>query len=455
MKVLKAIFLVLIVLCMIITSEIMMVHFALQKTVLSDDFFQNAYDQSELGDAVSDILNESMQKINVSGMSGEAMQSIVASNAIEIDLLKHIDEDWIVDETENLLIGTHSYLTGQARELPSMDIEPMKDMIEEVIGEQIDKLLEQGDFQLALEFILTAYNLLATTDDGTVDEAVISQLVGDPQANQIGFDLMKFIVEENMKLDQSLSSSDRFEIIFNLYIKSMIKIDDISDELDLDKIINDAFPDGNPMEAVRTIILAFKDTLFWALGVVLLLLLLIVIFTAFKPAQIFGWLSAPLIATGLFGLFAGLALKFIPAFANYAGELDFSDVGAGAQQIIEFVQVYVDGFGIYLIVPGAILLVCGVAFAVTAGILASSRRKSGLPDEPSPGWLIALRVILVVVLLISIVVANAYYFAKIYDDVEDAVITIEEAADNMEPDAFINAFTDNLNIPFNLPDSGE
>ncbi len=438
MKVLKGIFLVLIIFPMIIVLTLLQVQFSLQNTVLSSKYFDKMYDKSDLGEAINEMIVSSVEDLTAdfSAASGETKN---ISDAIDADGLEEISED--------LIKGFYAYFAGREDSLPEIDIEPLKDII---LDAAVTQFMADDEMVTMVEFMISTYENMGET----VDEEAIAELAPSFGTQEMGDEMYAAMIEAIEALDKNLSSHEKAEIIVIIIMKEAFGYEDINDEIDLDEVINDVFEeDENPLLAVREILLVIKENLFWALLAIFLILALIVILTAFRPASIFGWLSAPLVACGLFGVGTGLLGLITPTLTRYATTMSMDIGGNASEHIQNFMQNYMSGISIYFLVSGAVLLAAGIVFIILAALLSNRAKISELPKKKTNAALLVVRIVLVLALLIILVFVTGWLFGEIYETIDNAAAVIERSSDKIGSEEFFNAIEKAANFSFSsMPD---
>ncbi|MCK5128414.1 MAG: hypothetical protein KAQ68_01070 [Clostridiales bacterium] len=463
MKFFKGLFLVIAVFCIVVVLLVLQTQFALQKTLLSPDYFDKKYSENEMSDVVGEIITAqitSLPEKMTSGLSedgegaesdtGEGMAQLVSS----LDFEGLIDVDWLQEQIELTVNGMYSYFTASTDELPTLDIVPMKEMLLEAVVSQMKAHSGiEGDLDV-VDLIVNEYDkITGGSPEDIVDEDALKQIEGGENSAGFASDILGLIIKVSKDVDKKLGVSERMEAIMIEVVKEQMHYDDINDELDMNELFDTMFPDGsNPLEAARSIIIALKTTLFYALLTLLLLLILMVIVAAFRPASILGWLSAPLIISGL--VVTGLSVLEMILFkiTNINISLPVETLGDSADKVIDFVRSYIDGAQRFVLIQGLVLLVVGIVFAILAAVLSKVARKRATErageEKPKRGWLTLIRVFVVLGLMVVTFITMRSYYNKISDDIQDAVETLQSAQERLEDGAIVDAVTKTTGITF-------
>lgn len=444
MKVLKGFFLVIIVIVMFIVLMALELQFVLQKTILEPSYFEKKYDANNMDEALEEIINEQLEILSSQSSIGEEGEI-----QIEIDPQEYVDTDWLIGLMKDLTTGTYEYFTGGTDKLPEIDLVHIK---ETILKLAVDQMMKQDGIAAnldQLDSLIDEYNAKAgEVPEGEVDNAAIESLAQEFQGMGLSADILETIIKTEKTLDENLSSQQKTEIIVAEIISDQMGLDEMEDVLDINDIVDKMYPDGeNPLEAIKTIIFSFKNTLFSTLAIIFMLLMLIVIFTAFKPSSVFGWLSAPLIMGGLFGIGIWIVGRVLPVLGRFADTLSF-DNAAGAESVRAFIGGYVNGIFNFALIQGLIILVIGIVFAILASVLLGYSNRSTINRRGQTGansGIVFIRAIVVVVLLASIVFATSRYYLKIYNDISGAADTLKTAQSNTD---FVDAIAETVNIPF-------
>jgi hypothetical protein len=436
MKFLKGFFLVIIVIIMIALIALTQIQFTAQQTLFSYKYFDKVYDDSDMSEAITDF----MQLIT------EDLVPFVAVNTQDAQSL--YDEQALQGSAEDLLKGSYAYATGYKSKLPEVEIRPLIDL---VINSFMMQFSSDEDMLAMMGTILETYNALDSANQETIKSSLVNELsmtvgLSTEAANDFADDLF----EINKSVSDEVSGSERALIVFESAINGLINYDEINDEIDLDEFMDELYSDrDNPAIAVREIVYALKNTLFIMLLVLIFIYIIIIALTTFRAASFFGWLSAPFVGGGLFGLGSGLLGLVVPYAASVTSEASMDVSSKAAEHIISFVDNYSRGITSSLLTQGTVLLLVGIVFIVLAAVFASkSKRNVHMQDGQSP--LIALRVILVVVLLLGSFITSALLSSNIADTVVDSVERIENAADSVDSNDVLEALekTTNLDISF-------
>ena len=436
MKFLKGFFLVIIVIIMIALIALTQVQFTAQQTLFSSKYFDKVYDDSDMNEAIAEFV----------GMITEDIVPIAAINTQNAQSL--YDEKALQESAEDLIKGTYAYATGYKSKLPGVEIRPMVDLI---MNSFMIQFSSDEEMLSMMGTILETYNALDSANQETIKASLVNELsisVGfsEEAANEFADDLF----EINKSVSDEVSGSERAMIVFESAISGLINYDEINDEIDLDDFMDELFSDSdNPAIAVREIVTALKSTLFITLLVLIFIYIVIIALTTFRAASFFGWLSAPFVGGGLFGLGAGLLGLVVPYAASVTSEASMDVSSKAAEHIMSFLDNYSRGITSSLLTQGSVLLLVGILFIVLASVFASNAKRNGhIQDGKSP--LIALRIILVVVLLLGSFVTCALLSSNIADTVVDSSEKLEAAFDSVDSDDVIEALekTTNLDISF-------
>ena len=430
MRVLKGFFLVIITILMFFVLASLQIQFAVQKTLLSPGYFEKKYEENDMEKELAELIETQMEELT------QNMVPEIEGQQIEMTINPedYIDAEWISEEIGDVAKEAYAYFMGSEDELPAIDLEPIKEMI---LDMATDQMLEYGNVAEALksiDLIIEAYNLIAQGTEAELDEEAVAQIAAQNEEMGISTEILETIILTSINLDEGLTSDERAKIIAGEIVSRQMGFDEIAGELDLNDVMDEAYPAGqNPLEAVRTIINAVRNTLFYALLIIFLLFVLVVVFTAFKPARIFGWLSAPLIMGGLFGIGIWVLGWVLPTLGGLT-EAFQAEAFAGAESVTAFAEGYLRGIFNFMLIQGGIILAAGIVFAIIAGVVSGRTGKDSYGETRSrSAGLMAVRVIAVIVLLVSVVFAAARYYLKMYDEINDAVGVLEntQANENM------------------------
>ncbi len=435
MKVLKTIFLVIIALSMAGLLVVIQVQNTLQNTVLSSKFFNEMYDRSDAEDILNEIVTESTKSL------GENPENYITSK----DIRENLDIGELEELIQGFSKGTFAYFMGAEDKLPEVELTIFKEFVLDIIVSKL-KVYEE-EITTVYNFIAENYSALDTSVTDNLDEDAINAIASQLGVEGSDAEMVKLVIEVSLNLDPNLSDDEKVEAITRELFLGAAKIEDVAEELDLDSFLNDYYGKDNPAEAIKDIIAIVKQSLFNTLLITLLLYILVVILTAFKPAQFFGWLAGIFMAGGLLGFTTGLIGMITPAFTRYMLSASPEILSGVEESILAVYQNISSGISVYFFIQGLIILLVGLLFLVLCIVLSKADRRNGTTEIKKNPPILALRIVLVIGLLIATIVINSSFAYNSAVKIEKATETLDKAATIMEEKDFAAALFDEINLP--------
>ena len=437
MKFLKGVFLVIIVIIMIVLIALTQIQFTAQQTLFSSKYFDKVYDDSDMNEAISEFMEMITEDIiPVASVSTQSAQILY-------------DEEALQESVEDFIKSIYAYAAGDKSKLPEIDIQPIVDTI---INSFMIQFTSDEEMLAMMGTILETYNSLDSVNQEIVKSSLANELsitvgLSEEAANDFADDLF----EINESVSDEISENERAIVVFESAMYGLINYDEMNFEISLDEFMDELFNShDNPASAIHDIVTALKTTLFITLLVLISIYIIIIALTTFRASSFFGWLSAPFIGGGLFGIGAGVLGLVVPYAASVTGEASMDVSSKAAEHIMSFLDNYSRGITSLLLTQGAVLLLVGILFIVLAAVLASKANRSGHMHVSGKSPLVALRIILVVVLLLGSFIASGLLFSKIADTVVVSVEKVENAFDSIDSGDVMEAIkkTVNLDISF-------
>ncbi len=434
MKVLKTIFLVIIALCMAGLLVVIQLQNMLQSTVLSSKYFNDMYDMSEMDEVLDIVVTDAIADFSVN-------QSI---EGITINLENAIDPEVVSVIAEDTIKGSFAYIVGDEEKLPEIDIKPVKDMVLDVITKEVKSFSDS--MSVMYDIIIDGYDQLAQTEEGEIDYEAIGEItkISGGIASE---EMVEQVVLAAEEVDDNASVEERNEAITRNLMSSLLSLDEIADGLDLDSFVSSIFGEDNPTEAIRDIIVIFKQKLFITLLICLGLYMVVVILTAFKPGMFFGWLAGVFLAGGLFGFSVGLIGMITPVFTRYMTTVSPQITSNIDEYILALMQNLSSSISVFFFIQGLIILVIGIAFLILSIAFTKAAKRNGTTEIKKNPPITVLRIVFVIAALVAIIAVSANYGLEATLVMDNAITVLENSSSALDTNDVISKLTQELGLP--------
>lgn len=383
MKVLKGFFLSGIIFILALLLVFLQVHMTFNRTLLSSDYFNSSFEEYNISTTLNDMV---FYKINNISLTSDNFKNDTSENPTEDSLpslnvgkkiLEYIDQGWFEVQASNVAKGTYSYLMSSSNNLPTIEIETIK---ENLIDDLVDELLSREETQTNLAVIDKIFPILdnkyvTKITDGELNEDLIDEIMQLDLVIKNNLDketvtIMLQVYKENK--ENEIENIDE-EIVSRIF-KTKFNFSNIDGDLDLNEVLNRIFPnDNNPLTSLRTFIASYKSIVIRMLLVLILILLIIIFLTNISIFSALNWVASGSIIAGLTGLVFGL-LGFFPLitkalYYNILSKIDVSDKIESISNLQNWVEAYMHKFFSTLIIQGSVLIVLSIITFVTILIL--------------------------------------------------------------------------------------
>lgn len=390
MKVLKGFFLSVIIFILALVLVFLQIHMTFNKTFFSTNYFNDSFDKNNMSTSLKDMF---FYKINNTSLTTDDFRDQTTQDSYEISIpslnvgkkiLKSAENEWFEIQLSNLAKGTYSYIMSTSDELPTIEIESLKD---NVYNDLKEELLTHEKIQSNLEVI---HNLFAVLDDkhqaeiidGNINNELIDKIMSINLVNENNLDrqTIRLIVDVYKSYKHEEIKNIDKEIISKI-IKTNFNFDEIDNELDLNKALTRVFPnDNNPLTSLRTLISSYKYIITRLLVLLILMLVIIIFLTNFNIFSSLNWLASSCIIGGLTTIVFGL-LGFFPLitkalYYNILSIIDIEDKIESVSNIEQWIEGFIDKFFTTLIIQGSFLVILSIIIFITVSIVSAYNIKT-------------------------------------------------------------------------------
>lgn len=390
MKVLKGFFLSGIIFILALLLVFLQVHMTFNKTLLSSDYFNTSFDEYNISTTLKDMV---FYKINNISLTSDDFRNDTSENSTEDSLpslnvsekiLEYVEQDWFAVQASNIAKGTYSYLMSRSNNLPTIDIEPIK---ENLIDGLVDELVKREETQSNLTVIDNIFAILdnkyvTKISNGELNEDIIDEIMNLDLVIKNNLDketvtIMLQVYKENK--EEEIENIDE-EIVTRIF-KTKFNFEEIDGELDLNEVISRIFPNNDdPLTSLRTFISSYKSIVTSLLLALILILLSIIFLTTTSILSSLNWVASGSIIAGLTGLVFGL-LGFFPLitkalYYNILSKIDAAGKIESISNLQNWVEAYMNKFFSTLIIQGSVLIVLSITIFVTVLILSKYNNNS-------------------------------------------------------------------------------
>ena len=304
-KILKSLFLFIILVFFILTSILLHADITIRNTILSGNYFNKVYEKNNISDNIVNLIEHSLDNIDEfislgENNTGEEEAEISPQIQEMIDnykktLKQRIDMEWIRNDIAGSLKGIYSYIAADNESLPQINIKPLKELYLNLFIEQI---LLHSDSNAAEQIGMMIDQIKNSAGDNSntsyIDDDTIENILKQEQFKEIGLskDLAKRIIINIMDNEDNQTPEEIFRFLVEEMVKEKLNYNEISDSLDLNLLINTAYGGSeNPVSAIRDLVHTVNSNVFYIIITAAGLFFLILAITAFYPDSILKWLG--------------------------------------------------------------------------------------------------------------------------------------------------------------------
>jgi VIT1/CCC1 family predicted Fe2+/Mn2+ transporter len=358
--------------------------------------------------------------------------------------------EWVDEEISNTVKGVFSYFIGDAKELPEIDIRPLKEayfqiLVDQVIANSGDESIEQT--QVLIDAV--QQSILVFSPDGTVNEKVVdsAMTVSFIRETEMSRETVRKLAEQIAVMqEEDLTSVDIRDFAISEMIEDKMNIQEIQDTLDLTLLFETMYGDKeNPVSETASLIDTLKNGTSSIIGTAVVLLLFIIALTAFYPKSIFRWIGSGIIISSVI-MFLTALLAWVVSRNAFSESSDMLSFGVDADSVFvwNWITSYTEGFYIWLMIQAGILLLLGVLLVIVSSILPDKSKlqkkwngtKAGrvLFERKGRIALVSIRVILVMILSFGLLVCVQFYIERIRYSLHSLErVTSSTSSETMEP----------------------
>ncbi len=390
MKVLKGFFLSVIIFILALVLVFLQVHMTFNKTFFSTNYFNDSFDENNMSTSLKDMFFYKINNISLTTddfrnqTTQDSYKTSIPSLNVGEKILKSAENEWFEIQFSNVAKGTYSYVMSASNELPTIEIESLKD---NVYNDLKEELLTHEKIQSHLEVI---HNLFTVLDDkhqseiidGNINSELIDKIMNINLVSENNLDrqTIRLIVDVYKSYKhEEIENIDR-EIV-NKILKTNFNFDEIDNELDLNKALTRILPnDNNPFMSLRTFISSYRH-IFTRMLVFLILMLVIIIFlTNFNIFSSLNWLASSCIIGGLTTIVFGV-LGFFPLitktlYYNLLSVIDIEDNIESVSNLEQWIEGFIDKFFTNLIIQGSFLVILSIIIFITVSIVSAYNIKT-------------------------------------------------------------------------------
>lgn len=361
---------------LVLSLLLLLFNITLEGTVFSQTFFNSTFDKSIKPDIIEQYVSGITDDVEAfMPLSLQDKKDLKAGKA-SAELKKRVNEykalmkeavntEWIKSEAPKLVKGGFAYFSGNGDKLPAINVKPLKGALVSVFSDQITSSGSMGIKQfneMVTQIELASGGILIK---GKVNEKAVDLFMQIGQATSMNMkrDTAKKILLKigNRKADGK-DNQELYEYTINAMVADALGTDKMKNELDLNQLVNEAYPSGsNPVTGFHTMLKDIRCDLLLLTIIIVVLLLAIIAVTAFVPQSILRWMGVPLIVSGVLYL-------ILPLFSGLLNNLIIKQFSAQADLLFiqNWLQNYVGGITLFMVLSSAAAILIGVGFLVAA-----------------------------------------------------------------------------------------
>lgn len=431
MKILKNIFLLLMLFLFIVTGVMLQSSIVLKNTLFSEDYFQRKLDEKYIDDNIAKfaekVIDNSEKFVTIDKIENDKPTKVTPEaqklmDSYKTTMKEDIDIDLIKVETSKTINQLYGYFLLGNEKLPIINIKPIKEIYINLLAQQIIKSSDSDVFkqidemQTYIDFISTIYPR----------DIVIDEIMKLEQVKTINLSR-----EEVIKIVDEIGTSDNTnpEKLFNAIVTKVIKdkiefykINEIKDELDLNLLINVKYGEKyNPITGAAIMINTIKNSLFSTVITLYISLFLIIIITAYRSKSILRWIGIGMVISSIIVIMSYIFSGLINA--NIIPHLQVFNIGAEGLDMT-FIQTwilsYINGIWKSMFMCALIFAIVGAIFIIVSFFTHNLfRRKYDYIGINKKTLIMVLRIVTVLMLLTAISVNIVFNIKTIRISVEE------------------------------------
>lgn len=406
------------------------VSLTVNNTFFSDKYFNKVFDSNITSDKIEEITynfinNMEEYFLNENKDSRELEKTIDSYKKVLND---NIDINWLKEEIPFIIKDSFKYLSGNKKDMPVINIKPIKDTILNVIADQV--ILNAGNISKDLNNFIKLF------------KSVSGELLKDGKANSDAVNLLvKSDIGKNLKIDKETAeriiekiatinednSNEIIKFVVKEMISSKVNINEMNDELDLNLLFKNFYENNNPIEATRNIVVNIKTSYILTSFIILISLILLITFISYNIKNILKWCGTSFIIAGLISITSYQLYKkiFEILIINALDKIKDTNL----LLVKNIISDYINGIIRYFFIQSIIIIVLGTILIVVSIII---KNKTTDKRNLLLRFIIIFTLIIVSILSIINFIRNIKIEIKEYNEIIESVpkeININHALD--------------------------
>lgn len=323
MKILKGLFMILITVSLFFVMITGTLNLLLSSTVLSNQYIEQKYEEYKFASRLSEVFydkidnfaiepekNEepngeepSAKEPNNEEPSDEAIAGQEILDGYKETLKEAMKPEWFETQTKLFVIKTHGYITGSGDKLPTINIEPIKKVLPEMLISGVISQQNQNNDLTRIDHMLTIIRSKLKNESllGVARNQTIAQLLEESNIKELKLSeevVYAMVKKVDVMDEQQLTNEDFYNYMVELVITDQMKLDQMKDEVDLNSLVSHLFEgQNNPLAEIRSMVYSIKVILI-AVHLVVICCLLTMVFlikmSLYKTLRFFGILCLPI-----------------------------------------------------------------------------------------------------------------------------------------------------------------
>ncbi len=371
------------------------VSLTINNTFFSDKYFNNNFDSNFTEEKLEIIIYDFINNMELYLISDDKENTDELKESIDSYkkiLTDNLDINFIKKELPSLIKDSFAYFSGNKKDMPAINIKPIKDTIINVFADQV--ILHSNDASLELSNFIEELNFNKDNllKDGKANPEIVNILLSSDIGKEM--EITKSSAERIIK-ELATINEDNSKEILKFIIKEMIisksKIDSMSDELDLNILFRNIYGENNPIEITRNFINNIKVNYITTSVIILISLILIIALISYNLKNILRWCGTSFMISGF------ISISLYSLYKNSFGLLIQNSINkikdTNIPVIQELLSDYINGINNYLLIQSIVITILGVGLIIYSFILKKeikTERRNTL-----------LRFIIVIILIIT------------------------------------------------------
>lgn len=415
MKVIKTIVLIPLVIILFLVLTLFQANLSIRSTLFSESYFSDYIEEVNLGEKITQFGFQKIDNINIKDFSEKndsltdeqiARGKELVQNHRDL-IIKSVDQEWLAEQINLFLSGTQGYLVNDLDSLPTLDIEPAKELILDYYTSQIMAHSDRDATIREIKFLVNEISQqLAYIHDNYDKEAIVQEIMKIKELQELGLgdSFTEKLVHKLIEVkDGQLSVEEIYTYMVEEMISESLNLDTMKNELNLHEIGTKVYPqNANPIYEIKSIVDWYKaDFLLLNILIIILLITMISMLTLNTRSTAI-LISRVLLVSGLVVILLGsTARKMMGSLIVVPEDSElfyFKDIFEG------FISGIINNF----ITGGVIYLVLG---ALTLGLIYYVLKKDSPDDQPAR-LMGGYPKILIFLVCIAVMTGSLMYTAK-------------------------------------------